>query len=214
MAARTQKSCSKGHGFPEVELILSKFGLQDEQVLNVYVVGSHVWGTCHKHSDFDLVVVTRTSKGKPLNNHRGNLEAFILSLEDYSAFISQHSMQVLITLWLPNDFVLRQKYDPKKAFSFDKQALVKSLEHTRERDLRVAEKHFIKHNTSASKKVLIHFLRYLELAVQISKEGKITCYTSANDCRNTILENYSSEWKELLTEVQPLMVSLWGALVQ
>ena len=159
---------------------------------------------------WQLIVQVRGSPG----NQRGNLEAFILSLEDYSAFISQHSMQVLITLWLPNDFVLRQKYDPKKAFSFDKQALVKSLEHTRERDLRVAEKHFIKHDASASKKVLIHFVRYLELAVQISKEGKITCYTSANDCRNTILENYSSEWRELLTEVQPLMVSLLSALVQ
>ena len=66
--------------------------------------------------NWQLIVQVR---GSP-DNHRGNLEAFILSLEDDSAFISQHSMQVLITLWLPNDFVLRQKYDQKKAFSFDK----------------------------------------------------------------------------------------------
>ena len=125
-----RKRCTKGHDCPDLKQIIRTFELQD--ILNVYIVGSHLWGTCHRHSDWDLVVVVRNASQKPLNVHKGLLEAFVVSESDYIELIQTHSMQVLVTLWLPKEFVLEENFDPRAVFHFDKSVLLKSLGHTRE----------------------------------------------------------------------------------
>ena len=86
MAERSVKSdCSRGHEKPGLNSIITAFDLEDSNILNAYIVGSHLWETCHKNSDWDLVIVLdKLSSPKPLNLHRSNQEAFILSTEQYS----------------------------------------------------------------------------------------------------------------------------------
>lgn len=210
MAERNVRThCSKGHEHPGLSSIITAFDLEDFNVLNAYTVGSHLWETCHKNSDWDLLVVLeRLSSPKPLNLHRSNLEAFLLSVEQYSELIQAHSMQVLITLWLPENCVLREKINPRELFQFSQLALAASLEHSKERDLRIAEKHFRKSDPKQAKKVLLHCTRYLSLGAQIASKGAIYNYTSANEYREVILGNYSTQWSDLMTPVQHIIDQL------
>ena len=211
MAESTNASnhCSRGHGNPGLSSIITAFDLEDSNVLNAYTVGSHLWGTCRKNSDWDLVIVlSKFSGAKPLNLHRSNLEAFILSREQYSELIGAHSMQVLITLWLPESCILREKMNPREVFQLSRPALVASLEHSKERDLRIAEKHFHKNDPNRAKKVLVHCTRYLNLGAQISNKGAICDYTSANEYRDAILGNYSTQWSDLMESVQHIIDQL------
>ena len=210
MAEGVVKSqCSRGHENPELSSIIAAFDLEDSSVLNAYTVGSHLWGTCHKNSDWDMVVVLdKLSSPKPLNLHRSNLEVFILSKDQYSEFIRTHSMQVLITVWLPENCILREKINPRALFRLSQPALIASLEHTKERDLRIAEKHFQKNDTKQAKKVLLHCIRYLDLGAQISSMGAICDYTLANEYRETILGNYSTQWSDLMASMQLIIDQL------
>ena len=201
--------CSRGHKNLGLSSIIAAFDLEDSNVLNAYTVGSHLWETCNKNSDWDLVIVLdMLSSPKPLNLHRSNLEAFILSKDQYSDLIRAHSLQVLITLWLPKSCILREKLNPRKLFQLSQPALTASLEHSKERDLRIAEKHFHKNDPKQAKKVLLHCIRYLDLGAQISSKGAICDYTSANEYRDTVLGNYSTQWSELMASIQHIIEQL------
>ena len=79
---------------------------------------------------------------------------------------------------------------------------MRSLEHSRDRDVRIVEKHFRKGE-------LIHCLRYLELGSQVRENGNVTDYNAASSHRVMILDNPSETWSELEESVQPVMDHLW-----
>lgn len=209
MAEGGESHCSREHRAPCLSSITAAFAFDDSNVLNVYIVGSHLWGSCHKHSDWDVVVVLdKLSTPKPLNLHKSNLEAFILSLEQYSELIQAHSMQVLITLWLPAHCILREKINPRERFQLSRPTLAASLEHSKERDLRIAEKHFHKKDPKQSKKVLLHCIRYLCLGAQLASSGTISDYAAANEYRDLILGSYSTHWSDLLASTRHIIDQL------
>ena len=70
-------------------------------------------------------------------------------------------------------------------------------DHSRERDLRIDEKHFRKGDDSRAKKVLLHCVRYLELGAQLRENGKITDYTTASSHQAVILGNSAETWVQL-----------------
>lgn len=206
----TPRVCPKGHECPDLKRVMRAFDLVEGNVLNVYLVGSHLWGTCHKDSDWDLVIVLeKLTSEKPLNIHRGNLEAFILSRASYTTLIKEHSMQVLLTLWLPNAFVMREEFNPRTVFRFNKSLLVKALDHSRERDTRIAEKHFRKSDQKQGRKVALHCIRYLVLGAQLKRSGAIEDYSGAEVYRGDVVENYCTQWEEFVTCVQPIVEELW-----
>lgn len=212
MADSAKMRCPKGHQRPTLQHVFRTLKLQDSDVLNVYLVGSHMWGTCHKNSDWDLVIILRNlTTSKPVNTHKANIEAFILSKEQFMQLLREHSMQVLVALWLPQECVLAEKFSP--SFHFDREALARSLDHSRERDLRIAEKHFRKGDAPRAKKVLLHCVRYLELGAQLRENGKITDYTTASSHQAVILGNCAETWDDLIGDVSPILDSLWMRII-
>lgn len=213
MAARKYMECTRGHEYPTLDQICNAFCLELEEVLNVNVVGSHMWETCNSSSDWDIVVIVQHFKSpKPQNIHKGNLEAFILSKEQYIAQLDAHSMQSLLTLWLPKNCVLQQRFDPRVNFKFSQVKLAFSLAASKDRDLRVAEKHFRKGNTSRAKRVLVNCIRYLDVGTQmkgVSGKGHINC-SSANKYREQVLNDYCQSWEELILSVQFILDDLWS----
>ena len=209
-----QITCSRGHPIPSTGHILRAFSLQDLNVLNIYVVGSHLWETCRSCSDWDLVIVVKEiSSAKPLNHHKGNIEAFILSKEQYIEQINTQSLQLLLTLWLPNVLVIKELFNPRTAFHLSMESLVSALNQHRERDFRIARKHFIKEDRNKARKILLHCIRYIDLGIQIKTSGQITDYVSANQYRQAILDDHSEDWCELLEVVGPIFDSLWTAFL-
>ena len=212
MADSAKTRCPKGHQRPTLQHVFRTLKLQDSDVLNAYLVGSHMWGTCHKNSDWDLVIILRTlTTAKPVNSHKANIEAFILSEEQFMQLLREQSMQVLIVLWLPQECVLVEKFSP--SFNFDREALARSLDHSRERDLRIAEKHFRKGDATRAKKVLLHCVRYLELGAQLRENSKITDYAAASSHQAVILSNCAETWAGLIEDVSHILDSLWTRII-
>ena len=207
--------CPKGHECPSLEHVLRTLKLVDSDVLNVYMVGSHMWGTCGSRSDWDLVIVLKTLQtAKPLNTHKANIEAFILSQEQFIQSIADHLMQVLMVLWLPKECVWVERFDPRPSFKLDRVALAKALEHSRDRDLRVAEKHFSKGDRQKAKKVLLHCLRYLELGAQIRESGSVTEYRVASSHMTLIFSgSHEVGWSEIVAPVKRIMDQLWSRMI-
>lgn len=215
MADAAKMRCPKGHQRPTLQHVFRTLKLQDSDVLNVYLVGSHMWGTCHKNSDWDLVIILRTlTTAKPINTHKANIEAFLLSKEQFMQLLREHSMQVLVVLWLPQECVLVEKFSPIASFNLDREALARSLDHSRERDLRIAEKHFGKGDASRARKVLLHCARYLELGAQLRENGRITDYHAASSHQAVILGNCAETWADLLGDVTPVLDRLWTRIIE
>jgi len=201
--------CSKGHLFPNVEFIQESLKLEKKNILNIYIVGSHLWSTCKSTSDFDLVVVVdHLSSEKPINAHKGNIEAFILSIDQYIELMNSHLLQVLHTLWLPDEFKLVEQCNVINKFKYSQKHLLSALYHTKERDYRVSQKHFEKKNYNKAKKILLHLVRYLTLAVQINETGRINDYEAANCYKDEILGFFLESWSELLEVVDPIVNDL------
>lgn len=176
-----------------------------------------MWGTCNHRSDWDLIIIVQhLHSKKPLNSHKGSLDAFILTKEIYLEQLEEHSMQVLLTLWLPLEYILKHQFDPRGNFTFSKPKLVASLSASRDRDLRIAEKHFHKGNFSQARKVVVHCIRYVDIGIQvkyISKTGSLL-YTSANEYRETVISDYSKTWEKFMISVQPILERLWSKLIE
>ena len=209
--------CVRGHECPSVSKVCRAFSLEVVDVLNVYAVGSHMWGTCTGSSDWDIVIIVQQRKSPPTprNVHKGYLDAFVLSEENYKEQLDAHSMQVLLTLWLPDNCVLKQTFDPWTIFEFSEEKLMMSLGATRDRDLAVAEKHFRKKNIAQAKKVFVHCIRYLDIGVQMKmkagQKGYIT-FGSSNNFREQVLSNYSQSWDEFIVFCGPIVEDLWSKI--
>lgn len=214
LARRMEKCCTRGHRCPTLIQVGTAFGLKLEEILNVYIVGSHMWETCCKNSDWDLVIVLKHLSDKPQNCHRGVLEALIISKDHYESLIDAHAMQALLTLWLPEPCVLQELFDPRTHFKLSKPKLASALKNSEDRDLRIADKHFAKGDYNQAKKVLMHCIRYLDMGVQCLNNSN-NCsldYTSANRFRDCVLNNYSTKWEDLLMPVQSILDDLWSII--
>lgn len=203
--------CPKCHDIPSLPFILKSFSLNSTDVCNVYAVGSHVWGTCTRHSDWDLVIVTSSQHTHPqaINAHKNKLDAWILSVDEYMTNIKDHLLQALITVWLPRCFVLKERYDPRISFKYSQSSLLGSVKKMNERDLRVAKKHFTKNDPQGGSKILRHCIKQMELAIQIHHEGYIIDYTITSEeeknLRERGFEGIKISWDEAIVLIKTRM---------
>ncbi len=188
-------ACLKGHEPPKIPFILKSLSINEHKVLCIYVVGSHLWSCCNPKSDWDLVVITNEDKSKAVNAHKGNIDAWIVPVEEYSIYIRDHLIQALLTIWIPEKLVLLKKetFDPVKMFTYSKVLMSAAVDKLYERDKRVAAKHFSKGDYNAGVKIVKHLLRQLGLCVQIMQFGSIHDYTCNED--TAILHTLS--WEEI-----------------
>ena len=183
-------------------------------ILNAYVVGSHLWGTCHSGSDWDLIIVV--SDGPKLTNykmnaHKGSLEACIVSADLYLSSLREHLMQFLATLWIPKRFVVVETFDPRPNFHLHGPTLLQALEELRERDVRVAKKHFVKSDLKRARRTVVHCVMFLKLGRQLVSSGKITDYQCGEEERACVMEmpasstSSASSWEEVIAPVEAAM---------
>lgn len=204
------------NNMPTLSFIAKSFSLSISDILNVYIVGSHVWGSCSRSSDWDLVIVTQKEGGHAINAHKNKLDAWILSLDDYVDFIKEHLLQALITVWLPKCFVLKETYNSKSCFKYSQSSLCASIHKMHQRDLRVAEKHFTKNDPKSGIKILRHCLRQMELSVQISTDHCIVDYTIASEeeqkLRQKGYKGCQMSWNEVMAIVGARMDTIMRLL--
>lgn len=202
--------------FPTKEIVVEVFSIDESKLEALYIVGSHLWGTCNKKSDIDFVAVVSDKyfqdETKSINCHHGNYEAFIVSVSEYQSLLALHSMQVLPTLWLPKDHVLIYNPSYLKEFKFRKEILVDYLIKTRVRDMDMAEKHFKKGNAQKARKVLLHFIGYLLLSIQIINDGTVSDYTTRTQYMSMVLSPSITSYDLATNIVFPIIEDLMKAV--
>lgn len=98
----------------DLATICARLKLVEKDVLNVYLLGSRLWGTAGPESDWDFLVVVRDKAAvlakapkRFLNVHTGNYDAMILSqsffVEKMTDYTSSYEM---IVTWLPAESML------------------------------------------------------------------------------------------------------------
>ena len=175
------------------------FSLEVGGVLGVFVGGSHLYGSCNRRSDWDVVIIAENTKtlAAPVNAHKGNIDAWIVPRDDFITFVRDHLVQALLTLWIPADLVLFKKpgFDSTGGFRYSAEPMKCSVEKLFERDVRIASKHFAKGDSADGLKIVKHFLRQLRLCEQIIEHGYIFDYASFDE--ETFSQISSTSWKEI-----------------
>ena len=162
-----------------------------------------MWGTVHKDSDWDLVVVVKTWTVKPADMHCGLLDAHILSKEQFLEALACHNFRLIACIFAPVNCKLKETVSLEKYFKLDKIKLRDSFFQENERDMRVAEKHASKGRIDAATKICVHTLRLLMIGEQICLEGGIVDFQRGRGELDELKYSYFTSWDELSSFVMP-----------
>lgn len=167
--------------FPfDLDVVLKKLSLPSDSVLNVYLLGSRLWGTQTSQSDYDLVVVMREwAAPKPETVHNGLFDARVLSKEGFVAKLAENELESLKCCWLPAPHILREAIPAQKlleteAGGVDRARLRAGIMERTEKDLAKAAKFLEKGKRVEGGKILLHAIRLQLLGGQILQTGRIT----------------------------------------
>jgi predicted nucleotidyltransferase len=163
-----------------LDILISRLQLKKEEVLNVYVIGSRLWGTASYNSDWDFIIVHSKWKGKS-SVHNGEIDATVYDTEEFVQKLKEHSLLEVLCVWLPRPFVWKEVLDPTKHFDLDLASLRSSVFEETERDWRMAQKYMEKKNVDRGKKTVVHALRLILLSIQIATNGHITNFQEAHN---------------------------------
>lgn len=190
--------------YPSILSKLSKdFKLPQADILNVYVVGSRLWGTMHKGSDWDLVVIVKSWQSKPSDVHNGIVDAHILSQDQYMQALISHNFRSIVCLFTPQHLRLKESIKFHDEFKLNKSLLKQSIFDEHERDIRIASKHAIKGKVDIAKKICLHTLRELALGEQLCRLGRIQDFHINREIFDELSYQYATDWETLYSLFLP-----------
>eukprot|EP01063_Lacrimia_lanifica_P002628 TRINITY_DN1139_c0_g3_i1.p2 TRINITY_DN1139_c0_g3~~TRINITY_DN1139_c0_g3_i1.p2 ORF type:complete len:263 (+),score=103.59 TRINITY_DN1139_c0_g3_i1:92-790(+) len=175
--------------------VYGKLAVKRGDVLNVYLVGSRLWGTATPKSDYDLYVVTKGS-GATRNAHfripGAEVDAVVVSAAAFQSRLAEGKMQELCCVHAPPACVLVQT--TAFAVKVDAAAMHASLVERHDKDWRRAEKLIAGGRLREGQKVLSHSVRGHLLALQMARHGAITDFAAANPAARHLLNMYDTAW--------------------
>lgn len=184
---------------------LKNFGIDEEDVLNIYPFGSRVYGSNNEKSDYDFWVIVKDSFKTPENGYlEVSKENVDLNIYKYSTFIqkvSENELQALICAFLPEEKVILQKVKIIPNIKYIK--LKKNVFKEASRHLHsLTPRLYKENNIYQAKKMECQSLRDLLFGIQIVKYGKIIDYSEAN-CYfgkdiDKLYEKFTKEFTELI----------------
>ena len=164
--------------------LLTTLSLDNNNVKNVYLVGSRLWSTQRSDSDFDFIVVLADEKkqknqpkkkGKndnlptiPKQTSKGQYDVTFYGESEWKTELNEFHFLNLLCSFLPeaNIFKLQTNYLPEtlRIIKDNSENFVNRILQIIERDKRVAEKDFIKGFDARSKKRILHTIRTILLS--------------------------------------------------
>jgi predicted nucleotidyltransferase len=157
-----------------VKDIADKIEVKEKDILNVYMIGSRVYGTDSFSSDYDYVVVTSTD----LNNReyrRGELNIHVYNKEHFQEKLNQQKVQFIEAFLSP----IKLKEEYSFYWNLDRARLVQEFSMNSDETFSGYLKARFEDKYLAYKK-LFHSIRLLIFGLQILKFGKITDFSAAN----------------------------------
>ncbi len=178
--------------------------IEDENILNCYKFGSHVYGTQNESSDEDFICVVKN----PINSENNNIHFY--TIEMFQTLLNNCEIQMLECYFLDKNFILKENY----VFDFEL-----NLSKLRTSISTITSNSFVKgkkklivsgdYDLNIGLKSVFHSLRILDFGIQIASQGLIYDYKSMNYVLEDIYkmsENYEriDLWNKINEKYKPI----------
>jgi len=172
-----------------LKVLCRKLELDADSVLNVYVVGSRVWGTASSKSDWDIIVVVESKKKmkrKGLTAAVDNIDAVVWDKEEWATEMCAHRFNCLLTLFLPQYAIWKEELSVSALPNLGGISLrlfAEKVVDTVGRDCKKLNKFYGKGKMDKVHRTFVHSLRMIESAkriIDLLKED-VKCTAFAND---------------------------------
>jgi hypothetical protein len=166
------------------EFIIRTLGLQENSILNIYLVGSRLYSSMVlKSSDYDVIIVRDSTPAigeLPAVEavHRKNIDAFILSKAEFTDRLASNIMERMC-LSLPVESVLQERYRPQ--VRMDRKTFFLNATTRHEHTLIKARKFAEKGKDKDARKLLLHAIRDHALAQQLLHSDSVTQFHGLTD---------------------------------
>lgn len=170
--------------------IMKRNGYKDEQICNVYLCGSRLYGNITCLSDYDYTVIVTEYCNDSDHNIRNDIDITVLSINDMRESIAAHDIQRLINIL--SDCKLMQKVHFQ--VEINHKLLRNKVSEIYNKCLRTAKVSWRNNEIYKSKKHLIHSIRYVEFAIQIILHKKIIDLSVCNNKFNEIIADTNMQW--------------------
>ena len=165
----------------------------DDDVLNIYPYGSHVYGNATDNSDNDYVIVAKSAflsngsfKNNAISNKDFSIQGILYSRTGFIDALNNYDITALECIFLPDELVIQKKW----AFKLSKDThndLAKKLISKSSMSMYAAKNHKKRDNIELAKRGVFHAIRILEFGIQIKEHGRIVNYSSCNQLKAEIM---------------------------
>ena len=165
------------------EEIIKASGINPVRVLNIYLFGSRVYGNASNNSDWDVIMIAKTSSPETeIKTDKFNIH--ILTADRFQDSLDQHNIRSIECVMAPDWAKLQEVHSFK--FNLIQNRLRHSVSHMNSNSWVKAKKKINQGDYYIGVKSLWHSIRIVMYGIQIAKSGHIADWQCANDI-----------WKEL-----------------
>lgn len=165
------------------EEIIKASGINPVSVLNIYLFGSRVYGNISKDSDWDVIMIAKTSSPETeIKTDKFNIH--ILTTDRFQDSLDQHNIRSIECIMAPDWAKLQEVHTFK--FNLISSRLRHSISHMNSNSWVKAKKKLNQGDYYIGIKSLWHSIRIVMYGIQIAKTGHITDWKCASEI-----------WKEL-----------------
>jgi len=201
--------------------VYDKLSLKPADVLNVYLIGSRMWGTASISSDHDLYLVVQ-GNSPARNSHFQipglNVDATVVGETYFQQRLNDAKLKELSCLWAPPACKLLERRNFQlvgsaatsgaAAGAVDRARLGSSLTAGYEKDWTRARKQIQGGRLEVGKKVLSHCVRAHLLSLQIVSCGHIVDYEAGKEFVEWLRGTYSKDWTTYEVEFEDKLAGI------
>jgi hypothetical protein len=167
--------------------------MSQEKILNVYLYGSHVYGTDDEESDVDHIFVVDTQRDKECQLFAGKYNVTSYPVSYFQHLINEHSVTALECFFLPHGCKIELH---RFEFDLSLAKLRKSFSAKSSNSWVKAKKKIDVHSEyRLGRKSLFHSLRIIDFGIQIAEYGEIRDYRRINHSWEVIQQQGFTEWQ-------------------
>lgn len=212
------------------EVFTSDGQYRREDLLNVYLFGSRLYGVATPDADYDLICIVEGeyfhgAKQYEETRHlgganeptaaTGTLEVTLnlYHIQFFRGLLERNMINSLMCLCMPRECAWLERWPlPAMEDVLRVPALQKAVLMDSSHNLAKAKRLWFEGDTRKSKKNIVHGLRYLHYALQLADYGRITDYTTGNVYWRDIMSSASENWDDYERVYKPIYQTMMHQL--
>lgn len=178
----------------KAEEICKELRIDYNNVLNIYMFGSKIYGTDDEYSDSDYIIVFKSSflpsgafKDNAISSVDRSIQGTCYSRSGFIDAINNYEIAALECIFLPEDKIVQKKMDfgitKYNEKEFSKKIISKASSSWHFATLANKDG-----NVESCAKNVFHTLRILDFGIQIKENHKILNYSSMNNLKEKIYD--------------------------